>query len=358
MESLYRGRRAATIENELIRLTVLREGGHIAEIFHKPTGVNPLWTPPWDSIEPSLYDAARNPEYGTGAEARLLAGLMGHNLCLDLFGGPSPEEEAAGMTVHGEASVAPFEFEIEDGVLRMGTCLPGAELRFERTIELRGGGVRIRETVDNLSICDRPAAWTQHVTLGPPFVEPGVTRFEAPATRSKVFESPFGSADYLKPGAEFDWPHAPRPDGGSADLRLLPKAAASGAFTTHLMDPSKDDAYFIAFHPGLKLALGYMWKRADFPWLGIWEENHSRTAPPWNGKTLTRGMEFGASPIPESRRAMIDRHSLFGVPTYRWFPAGTRVEVVYSAVLETHDRMPEALAWPDSPNPQPLTPNP
>ncbi len=28
------------------RVTVLEEGGHIAEIFDKRSGVNPLWTPP------------------------------------------------------------------------------------------------------------------------------------------------------------------------------------------------------------------------------------------------------------------------------------------------------------------------
>jgi hypothetical protein len=31
----------------------------------------------------------KHPEYGTGSEAKLLAGLMGHNLCMDIFGGPS-----------------------------------------------------------------------------------------------------------------------------------------------------------------------------------------------------------------------------------------------------------------------------
>ena len=75
-----------------------------------------------------------------------------------------------------------------------------------------------------------------------------------------------------------------------------------------------------------------MWKRSDFPWLGIWEENHSRTQSPWNGETLARGMEFGVSPFPETRRAMIDRGKLFGVPCYRWLPAKSTVAVEYSAV--------------------------
>ena len=80
---------------------------------------------------------------------------------------------------------------------------------------------------------------------------------------------------------------------------------------------------------------------ADFPWLGIWEENASRTAPPWNGTALTRGMEFGVSPFPESRRQMIDRGQLFGVPAYRWIAARGVVEVEYWAVLRAAAQVPE-----------------
>ena len=93
----YLGRRAVTIENNDLRVTVLVEGGHIAEVYDKSAGVNPLWTPPWPSIEPSAYDSAQHTAYGSGVEARLLSGIMGHNLCLDIFGGPSDEEAAAGM---------------------------------------------------------------------------------------------------------------------------------------------------------------------------------------------------------------------------------------------------------------------
>ena len=41
----YKGRKVARIENTSLRVTVTVEGGHIAEIFHKQTGVNPLWEP-------------------------------------------------------------------------------------------------------------------------------------------------------------------------------------------------------------------------------------------------------------------------------------------------------------------------
>ncbi|MDQ1473480.1 MAG: hypothetical protein QOJ99_4960, partial [Bryobacterales bacterium] len=47
LQTLFHRRRAFEIENEYIRVTVLAEGGHIAEILDKATGVNPLWLPPW-----------------------------------------------------------------------------------------------------------------------------------------------------------------------------------------------------------------------------------------------------------------------------------------------------------------------
>jgi hypothetical protein len=339
----YRGRRAASIENDAIRVTVLAEGGHIAEVLDKRTGVNPLWTPPWPSIEPSSFDAiVHRDAYGDGADAKLLAGIAGLNVCLDIFGGPSAEEAAAGMTAHGDAPVAAYDIAGEAATLRMRALLPLAQIRFERRIELDGSALNVFESIQSLCRFDRPIAWTEHVTLGPPFLERGRTEFRASATRSRVFESEFGVADYLRRGAEFDWPNAPRTDGSISDLRLFTDAARSSAYTAHLMDPT-DDAFFVAFAPGLGLAFGCVWTRNDFPWMGIWEENRSRSGVPWNGQTLTRGMEFGVSPFPETRRAAVDRGRLFGAPTYRWLPANARLDTTYSIVVQHVDRIPERL---------------
>ncbi len=344
--TVFQGRRAAAIENAQFRVTVLEQGGHIAEILDKLTGASPLWIPPWPSIEPAKYDSSRHDEFAAGPDAKLLAGIMGHNLCLDIFGDPSPEEAAAGITVHGEASVNPYEIAETDGQLVLRVHLPLAQLRFERRIELRGRRVRIRESVENLTAGDRPIAWTQHVTLGPPFLEKGITEFRASVTRSLVYEKQFGADPYLERGSKFDWPMAPRADGRVADLRVMNAAPASSEYTSHLTDPQREHAFFIAYSPSLRTAFGYIWKRADFPWLGIWEENYSRREPPWNSRTLARGMEFGVSPLPEPRRNMIDRGRLFDTPTYRWLAANGRLEAEYWVVAETSDAIPESLVWP------------
>jgi len=329
----FRGRRATAIENDALRVTVLEGGGHIAEILDKATGISPLWVPPWDTIEPADYDPARHPQFGDGADASLLAGIMGHNLCLDIFGGPSPAEAAAGLPAHGEAGVTRFAIDAHGDRLHMQALLPNAQLRVSREIVLAASEVRVREAVENLTSTDRPIGWTQHVTLGPPFLAKGATEFEIMADRSIVYPGTFGPADYLEPGAEFTWPDAPRADGGRSDMRRYSVATTSGAYTAHRMDRTSDVASFTAFSPEHQLLFRYTWRRADFPWLGVWEENRSRTGPPWNGRTLTCGLELGVSPFPESRQQMIERGRLFDTPTFRWIPARTVVEVAYTAML-------------------------
>ncbi len=329
-------RRIVSIENNELRLTVTVEGGHIAEITEKSTGVNPLWVPPWPSIEPSSYSPERNPEYGADAESKLLAGIRGHNLALDIFGAPSPEEFRSGMTVHGEASVVPYEIETTREGLRARAHLPLAKLDFERQIQLEAGGiVRIREIVTNLLAMDRPIAWTEHVTLGPPFIEHGVTRLKLPAKKSMVYPIDLSEHQRYQPGAEFGWPMVPHKDGSKSDLRVFPDHERSAGVTTQLAY----DGFFIAWHPQSQLAFGYRWKLEDFPWISLWEENHSREFPPWNGLTVTRGVEFGVSPFAEGRRATIDRGSLFGVPTYRWLAANSTATVEYSAFARRSTEM-------------------
>jgi hypothetical protein len=328
-KTIFKGREAVAIENENLRVTVLVEGGHIAEVLEKSSGVSPLWVPHWASIEPSLYTPEQHPQFGTGSDAKLLAGIMGHNLCLDIFGGPSTEEAALGYTAHGEASVVRYEIDESQDGLQMHATLPLAQISFARVLQLQGNFVRIRESIESLVEFDRPIAWTQHVTLSPPFLDPATTTFRASMTRSIVASFDPGFDAYLKTDAEFDWPNAPCKDGGISDLCQMQSGAPASGYTAHLADPMREDAYFVAYSPQHQLAFGYTWKRRDFPWMGIWEENCSRQQAPWNGGCIARGMEFGVSPFPESRREMVDRRRLFGVPTYRWLPARGRQEVEY-----------------------------
>lgn len=346
-KTFYRGRRAVEIENREIRAIITEEGGHIASLLHKDSGVNPLWTPEWRSVEPSEYSREQHPEFGESQEAQLVAGLLGHSLCLDLFGTPTETEAAAGIPVHGEAPVAPYQFSGSDQEVTLTAALPLSQLRFTRTLRLLPEGViAFREQVENLSSTDRPIGWTQHVTLGAPFLEPGKTRFLLTADRSRVIETPFNEGlGQQRDGADFSWPNCPRKDGGVEDLSVLTGAPVSGGFTAHRMDPAKEHASFVAWSPSLKLLIGYVWKRKDFPWLARWEENHLRPWAPWNKEGFALGMEFGVSPMVESRQDMVSRARMFDVPCFLWLGAKSNHLAEYCAFVRRAEALPAGVEW-------------
>jgi hypothetical protein len=331
----FLNREAFQLETEALRVTVLEQGCHIAEILHKKTGVNPLWIPPWPSMEPSQYDPTLHPHYGQGADAKLLAGIMGHSLCLDIFGPPSNEELSHGISVHGEGSVAPYSCDLQDAQLSFSSVLTYSKLRIGRLIRIDNDASRvmIQESVENLSSADRPIGWTQHVTLGPPFLEAGVTQIAICPERSRVFESEGFDSGGLVRGIDFTWPFAPRQGGDLTDLRVFANSARTASFTAHLMGRSSKQASFSAYSPVADLIFGYEWDRRDFPWLGIWEEYKSRQSQPWNGVTVACGLEFGVSPFPEGREKMVQRGMLFGVPAFRLLKGLEKINVEYSAFI-------------------------
>ena len=70
-------RRAVSLENGVIRVSVHAKCGHVAEILDTASGVNPLWIPPWPAIEPSQYSAAKHDgEYGPESGGKMLVSVM------------------------------------------------------------------------------------------------------------------------------------------------------------------------------------------------------------------------------------------------------------------------------------------
>ena len=338
VQTVYRGRKAWELDNEALTLTMLQGGGHIAGIvLRNGPKVNPLWAPVWKTIEPWHYGKNSASRYAS----RLLASICGHNICLGWFGDPSKDEAKAGMGCHGEAPVTRWKLERKNITrnavsLTCGCVLPVAGMKLVRTLRARLGGhiVHIREELRNLTRRDIPYTMCEHVTVGPPFLEKGVTVFDMPATCCQTFPGKFGDPQRLKPDTPFMWPAGPGARGEKVNMRMIDrKYKASSDFSVQKMNPAKQDAWFSAVNPKLGLLLACVWRRADFPWLGNWEENYGRKDRPWAGKSLTRGMEFANSPFPVSLRDAAAMGRFQGEPTVRWLPARGKARVEYRMVL-------------------------
>jgi hypothetical protein len=126
----------------------------------------------------------------------------------------------AGHSTHGEAPVVDWRVRSRRAapmpILVYDADLPKAQMNLQRVITLdpKHPVVYCEETASNLSTFDRPISWNHHVTFGRPFLEPHITLFDMPATRSKVCPAGFSAHMSIQPDSEFRWPNAPKKGGG------------------------------------------------------------------------------------------------------------------------------------------------
>ena len=328
----FENRDAWKLENDRLRVSVLQGAGHIAEIVLKTASgdsVNPLWVPPWPSIDPWTFDVNQHgARYGAGSESPLLSGIMGHNLCFDFWGAASPTESQAGVAFHGEVSILKADKVLQaDSFLTHRIDLKLSGTSITRTLKLLPGQsvLYAEETAENHMGLDKPFGWVQHVTFGPPFVNPETVYFDASVTQGDLG----GDEGYKSLGT---WPVG-SPGEGQRDYRRFSPEAPSSKMSYFLVDPERDLGFIAALNTEQRLLITYLFWRAEYPWMMVWEENRELQDPPWNGETLTRGMEFGNTRIPGSAKQYFKKPEMYGTPTFGWLEAKGKLTRRYLVIL-------------------------
>lgn len=340
VDDLLDNRSGFRIRTEWGHVSALLGGGHICEfVSNEHPGVNPLWRPPWQTTDPNQYRAGEDEaRFGPPPDGALLSGIAGHSLSFDHFGPPSAEETAAGLSTHGEAPAVLWkihrEFYGEQAGIEYGAVLPISQIEFNRTLRVdpKRPVLYIEEKARNLSAVDRPISWTEHVTVGPPFLGCNDTLVDMPATRAKAIEASYSDEMVIVPDSCFDWPNATAQSGGVHNLRKTPDGRYC-RYTAQLLDPALEIAYTAISSPSTGILLVYVFHRADFPWVGNWEERFYHDNSPWAGKTFCRGIEFSSTPFAIPKRETILRGPLFEESTYRWLPAKSECAVRFLALM-------------------------
>ncbi len=312
----FEERPSVTLSNDKMELTILTTGGALVHLTLKddPGKMSPFWNPIRMARE------IGNPNrFGTA---------MGHFVCVDGFGPVSAEEKAAGLPGHGEAHTRPWEVrhsakEGNVAVLSFRSVLPIVHETFSRTFRMVDGEnvIYVQSELENELGFDRPVCWAEHATIGSPFLQPGVTAVDMSARRAQTrpYEGDQGDLEHRLPsGKDFTWPTAPGVKHGKVDERVAPAEGGTGDHTTCLMDPSLKLVWVTAINPEKRLILGYIFHREEYPWTQNWE-NYPKTMK-W-----ARGLEFSTQPYDIPRREVVQDHSMFGAPTYRWLPAKSKI---------------------------------
>jgi hypothetical protein len=348
--TLYKGRPAIVLRTGVMEMTVLLGGGHIASVVHRDRPVNPLWEPPWPTVEPAARRLGATEIYGEEAEGQLLSSISGHNLCLDVFGEHSPGEQESGLTFHGEAGMVTWEVtEVEDASpecrLTLRAELPRTALTVERVFHCRGGAsqITVETRVTNRVGFERALGCAEHVTLGVAFLSPAPTLFASNADRGITWPDPDNvTDDAFADFQEFAYPQVPLRGGGEIDWRQYPRSDVNSDCCTLRILPQDPWAWFVAAHNPSQVALAYVWEREAFPWLMTWEENHFRSDPPWNSRTLTRGLEFTSYAFALGRRQNVEMGTLLETPTHAWLDANETRSTRFVVALHPYDEPLEA----------------
>jgi len=312
-ETEWRGVGAWRLAGGDLEIVVTRVGAHLAAITGRGETLNPLWQPPWSATSPQ--DGVDRPDvYGGGPEASLLAGIVGHNLCLDRFGPPRPGES---RPVHAEAGVATWKLvapELPGGgveSVRIAAELLEARLRVERAFRVEGEELLVTTSVTHRDDEPRAIEWAEHVTLGDPFLDGAVFHAEA-------------DAGWIWGGEPREsWRFSNAVPEGEVDVSAalaMPRSDAAAA--GDIVATRLTRGWFRAERADLGRYLEYEWDADEFPWLCLWTQHQSRTGKPWNGVTRARGMEFSTKPFPEGEPPAERVGSFQGRPTTCIVPAG------------------------------------
>jgi len=319
-ETMFENVPALVLSNDKLELTVLLHSGAFAKLLRRddPERLSPFWNPAW---------AAR-----VAGEPPPSLPSFGHFVCVDGFGSPSGEEQAAGLPDHGEAHFQLWKlrsYDQKDGLatLTLETQLERAQETFTRTIRVANGEsvIYVHSELASDVAFDRPVSWAEHATIGAPFLEPFATVVDLSCGRAimRPYEASEAPTRRLASGKEFTWPKASSKDGDAIDLRVTPMAPPETAdLATVVLDSRREFAFVTAVNTRRHLVLGYLVRPSDYPWLQDWEHFSNPT-------TMARGLEFATQPFGMPRREVVNMHSLLDTPTFRWLPAKAKIETSF-----------------------------
>jgi hypothetical protein len=348
-QTTFEGQPAIALSNGKLDIVMTRLGSTLASIVmtDDPEKLNPLWDP---------MRIAR--EQGRQAT---FTGSAGHFVCVDGFGPASRDERAAGLPMHGEAHNVMFEISAPDQSnsteVTFTGKLPIVQETLRRTFRMVKGEsvVYVDSELENLMGFDRPINWGEHATIMAPFLQPNVTTVYLSGTRSqnrdylldqtgRSSSPPRGNAPVpaarsagpqrrLAPGRDFTWPMAPGLDGKPVDVSSVPNDPHFLDHATTLLDPSRTFEWVAALNTRRRVVYGYLFRREDYRWVQHWGSYP-------NTPQLVRGMEFATQPYDIPHRDVVDMHSMFGAPVYRWLPAKSKIE---SHFLLYYARVPDGF---------------
>ncbi|MEX1018867.1 MAG: aldose 1-epimerase [Litorilinea sp.] len=322
-ETLYRGLPVVTLENELVRVSVLAgKGSDIFEFLHKPTDTDFMWRSPL---------GVRNPAQHVPSVARADGAFLdyyegGWQECFPT-GGNAIDHAGTSFGLHGEVSLMPWAYRIETDtpeqvVVKFWVRTVRTPFLVEKTLRLdrHRSVLKISERVVNEGAVPQDFVWGQHPAFGAPFLDDSCV-IDLPGATVEILD--LAGDSRLAAGSGLRWPHVQGRDGEAIDLSRIPTPAAKAqdlAFLTNL-----EAGWYALTNTSRQVGFGMVWPLDVYPVLWFWQVFGGATGSPWYGRTFNIALEPWSSP--HSTLHAAQAHG-----THRTLDAGAALTVEYAAV--------------------------
>lgn len=294
----------ATLENDSCLVTVDLHGGAFTSFILKGRDVNPL------------NFAFTNEQMPVNNRSG--APYQGHFLCAGRWGPPSAGEVRAGIPDHGEiANISWEKIAQHTRSLEMRATAHEEGLQVSRAVIISSQNpvIRVSETLTNIHRLGRLYNVVQHPTLSAPFLT------DATVVDTNAITG-FDQAFYRTAGERcFSWPFVR--DNSDVVFDLHTPVRCYNSVYSFIVDRESRYGWITAYSPEHRMVLGYLWDRADYPWVHLWQH--------WESGVLKyRGIEFGTAGIHQPFDVTIETAwTLFGEKTCRYIDAGNSVSASY-----------------------------
>jgi hypothetical protein len=271
---------AVVLESAALSVTVNpRVGGTITKIVHKGSGLSVLGTVPWAAV-----DAPLDPPAAPNEHVWLTRYTGGWPL---LFpnGGDACDFAGTFHGFHGEASISPWEADVDGAKIHMARRFVTVPVRMRREIGVEDELVTVRESVVSEGAQPIQVMWGHHPTFGSDLLD-GAFEIRSGARTVTVDQGYDPPTNPLRPGATAHWPLVPG-KAGAVDLGHPPRGRMAA-----LCFLSDFDSPWIAIRRAdHAIAVALSWDASVFPYAWLWYELGGTADAPWNGRTRLIGVE-------------------------------------------------------------------
>ncbi len=291
-EYIYHGLKTLTLENELIKVSLLVDKGtDIFEFLYKPLDLDVLWHSFNGIKSPAAFTATKQDPRGPfldfyeGGWQELFPNI-----------GDNCVYKGAPLGAHGEVCLVPWDFTVEmnepeEVSVRFRVRTNRSPYLLEKTLTLKSEvpTLYIDEKVVNEGSEELQFMWGHHPAFGPLFLDSSC-RIETPANcKARTVSLDLGQNAVLPRDTEFDWPLIKGLDQELWDVSRVPPPDSSIFLMYYLYDLS--EGWYVLTNRDRGISFSLKWDKEIFPIIWVWAPYGGAAGYPWYGRNYNLAIE-------------------------------------------------------------------